>query len=1547
MKKIITFLLIFAIMTTSIFAQSIPVNAKVKDRSNKKTEVKNKKRVIVKYKDNGGMRAFGVQEENKKLSKLKKMKYSKVDIYEVDEEENIDSLVEELNNDEQVLYAQVDHPLTIFDEPLFEQQWALRNSGQDIEKVAGITGIDIELIKAWNITKGEESIVVGVLDTGVDISHTDLGKNIFVNTNEIPYNKIDDDGNGYIDDVLGWDFANDDETVFDSVKYDTHGTHIAGIIAARNNEEGVTGVAPSVKILPLKFINNKVGYTSDAIEAIEYAKQMGVKIINCSFGADKQNPALYDAMKNSDILFVCASGNSGNSTEVEKIYPACFDLPNVISVAAVDNKGQLANFSNYGPDIDIAAPGVNIISTLPEGKYGYMSGTSFAAPFVTGSAALIKSKYFDMTSSEVIGRIEKSVNPLESLNNHVKTSGLINTFAALSYNNNDIDNSANVDEDNDSNSEDKDDIDNEDIALSIQAVSVSASLKEMIHYGEEGINPAIGNFSKSVTDMTTDTPGFKINISRTYNSKDTKKSMMGIGWTFGLEGNIKQDTNNSSLWVVKLPNGSAEVFLRNSNGTYTANDSRSTLEKIFNNTHVLKTKDQYSYGFNKDGYLTYMEDRNGNRITIDVDDKGNIKKLTDQNGHYYTVTYNAKGLISKIEDPINRITRYYYNEEDRLIKVTDPRGNDTKYDYDNGLLVKTTDREGKAFEEIVYEKQSGNNKNKVVEYTNRKGRTNRYFYDTANKTTTIIDDNSREINKWYDSAYYIIKSQDTEGRQTTIEYFLDSSNHNKFGEEKKITDRYGNVTSYERDDKGNITKKINNDGSFCTYKYDYKNNLIEEKDESGRRIFYKYDSRSINIVDEIRPVNGTDDYVNDDQSKLFTHKKYTYFTYAELQQMGAKVKGLLKSTIDGEGHTTVYTYDKNGFIQSVTDPAGNKTKKTYNDIGWLVDETTPSGYKTKYFYDNNGNIEKIVSHKGETTRMIYDKENRNIQTIAPNNYQEQLDGLNFKTPEHIYVDGSGFVSTYDDKGNIVSETDEENNTTEYTYDIYGNKITQKRPNGSIYVYKYDTMNRLTKLLFKNDKDDKETLLEEYIYKILSDGKQYETVKTYFDDTNYAESSLIKDYAGRTVEEIKADGGTIKYVYNKNGTIKSKEDPNHAITYYKYDGLNRLSQEWSPIENDTFAYKEYVYDKTGRVIEEKVGKDKVDYNEIPASDRFSTVTKAYYSNGNLQTETNSSGSKVEYEYDGNGNIIKQTLYEDKDTTRNTLYKYDHRGNIVQKKDYIRAGDLYNNDFANDDEVERVTTYQYDKNNNLIKETSPQNITTSYRYDKLNRQVRAYYKRMDEHDLPALIATITTYNSIGKIKTITDPNGNTTEYEYNPMGHLVKTKQKVTIESNQTEIINQYAYDRAGRKTVEISPENYDKDKTISEMNRIKYIYDPMNRLIAKQEIQKKTGEDTYITTIKKAFQYDNNGNKIKELDGEGYARGSGDNIKDHIITGYGTKYTYNLANQMVTIQDAESQDRNLDFTIKYSYDTMGRKSAETYCDGTIKKYYYDDNSNITT
>jgi subtilisin family serine protease len=314
----------------------------------------------------------------------------------------------------------------------FGQLWALHNTGQ----LDGTAGADINAPAAWDLTTGGD-VTVAVVDTGVDYNHVDLKNNIWTNPADPP-NGIDDDHNGFVDDVHGIDLSNGDSDPMDD---SGHGTHVAGIVGSEgNNGLGTVGVNWKVHLMALKFLNaSGEGSTAQAAEAIDYAINAGAKVINASWGGPAYSFALYKAIKDADnqgVLFVAAAGNEGDNSDTSPEYPAAFDLPNIVSVAATDSDDSLLDFSNYGSrTVDLGAPGDEIYSTVPKqvsaSGYAYFSGTSMAAPFVSGAAALYLARTPQSTVTQVRDALLQSVDPLPSLAGKTVTGGRLDVGKAL------------------------------------------------------------------------------------------------------------------------------------------------------------------------------------------------------------------------------------------------------------------------------------------------------------------------------------------------------------------------------------------------------------------------------------------------------------------------------------------------------------------------------------------------------------------------------------------------------------------------------------------------------------------------------------------------------------------------------------------------------------------------------------------------------------------------------------------------------------------------------------------------------------------------------------------------------------------------------------------------------------------------------------------------------------------------------------------------------------------------------------------------------------
>ncbi len=331
-----------------------------------------------------------------------------------------------------VAYAEPNYIVTaaaIPNDPRFPELYGLDNTGQ----TGGTPDADIDAPEAWDVQTGSD-VVVAVIDTGLDYNHEDIVGNVWTNPGEIPNNGIDDDNNGYVDDVMGWDFVNGDNDPFDD---NDHGTHVSGTIAAvGNNAVGVAGVNWSARIMPLKFLSARgSGTTADAISALEYAVMMGARISNNSWGGGAFSQALYDAIlaaQNAGHLFVAAAGNDGVDTDVTPSYPASYDLDNIVSVAATDDNDALATFSNFGAvTVDLGAPGVSILSTTPANTYSSFSGTSMATPHVAGTAALLLAEDPGLDLVSLKAAIMEGVDPVPALAGITVTGGRLNAAGAL------------------------------------------------------------------------------------------------------------------------------------------------------------------------------------------------------------------------------------------------------------------------------------------------------------------------------------------------------------------------------------------------------------------------------------------------------------------------------------------------------------------------------------------------------------------------------------------------------------------------------------------------------------------------------------------------------------------------------------------------------------------------------------------------------------------------------------------------------------------------------------------------------------------------------------------------------------------------------------------------------------------------------------------------------------------------------------------------------------------------------------------------------------
>lgn len=362
---------------------------------------------------------------------------------------NLDAVIQQLNQNPAVAFVEPNyrrHLRAVPNDPLFGQQWGLQNTGQFIAdsvggNVTGLPNADMGLSRAWNNQTGSKNVVVAVIDDSVDIHHPDLSANIWRNAGEIANDGIDNDGNGYVDDISGWDFVNNDaDPSTDLNRNEGHGTLVAGCVGAvGNNGLGVSGVNWRVSIMAIKAGTD----VASELLAFQYAMSNGAQIVNASWGGPQFSRAESTAvqlLQNAGILLVTAAGNYNTNNDMIPDYPSSLANANVISVGGSDPSDQLVGFSHYGAvSVDLVAPGLSIYTTASPNAgivsggslYAFSSGTSFSAPYVSGVAALLKAQFPKASFQELKGRILAGVTPITSLQGVVASSGRLNAANAL------------------------------------------------------------------------------------------------------------------------------------------------------------------------------------------------------------------------------------------------------------------------------------------------------------------------------------------------------------------------------------------------------------------------------------------------------------------------------------------------------------------------------------------------------------------------------------------------------------------------------------------------------------------------------------------------------------------------------------------------------------------------------------------------------------------------------------------------------------------------------------------------------------------------------------------------------------------------------------------------------------------------------------------------------------------------------------------------------------------------------------------------------------
>ncbi|ARC84676.1 RHS repeat-associated core domain protein [Clostridium argentinense CDC 2741] len=1050
--------------------------------------------------------------------------------------------------------------------------------------------------------------------------------------------------------------------------------------------------------------------------------------------------------------------------------------------------------------------------------------------------------------------------------------------------------------------------------------------------GQEGQTGITGNYSKTFEDIKIELPSLEANLERTYNSNESAtKGSLGNGWRLSFESEIKDIEAKYEIKgkTVTLPDGSIQSF-KEENGKYTPIDNRNELIKNSDGTHELTAKNQVKYGYTASGLLSFIKDKNDNALRIHYNSDRTVKKIDNLLGKIYEFEYRDGNLI-KVSETVNgtikRVVQYNYNSNKMLSSVVDFNGNTVyEYKYDANKKLSEVIEAGKTIETITYF-DSTDNKGKVKEKTDNYGNKLTYNYDNKNRVLEIKDSKGRITKQLYNISLFLAAETDPEGRITIMDYDANDEGVSEVEEVVKKFDKLGNVTSYTRDKKGNIIKEVNPDLTVTEREYDEKNNIVKEVIKEAdmavaRNISYEYDKEKKNLIKKTEKVNP-----NDNNEEAIT--TYEYYDANDPINDGCKLKGLVKSVKNPEGGVEVYTYDRYGNKKSITNPENKTVENTYNDLGFMIKSESAKGVEKEFAYDNKGNLERTIVKGGEeTTRTVYDSLGRKVKEVSPNLYNASLDNIY----SHAYNGDHGVRYTYHNNGNIKTIINEENNQATYDYDIYGNKIYEKLPSGVIYTYEYDSVNRPIKKYIKKSEDVNAVLLEEYEYEIVNTVKGIGTkkaIKTYLDESNYIKTYVITDYKDREVKVINSDGTAYAKSYDALGNIAYERDARGNTSYYKYNGLNKISSRYEALEDEDgdvkYIYKGFEYDKNGNLIKETMGKDLVFSGEIP--EEIFEKNYEYFKDGMLKAEHDNEGRGKEYEYDKDNNLSKEFSYIENEGDFIIIgYANNKLGLPFKKYEYIKKCDIYGNNISDKTLMDIMTEYEYDKNGNLISETKGSGNKITYSYDNKNRKISESKTLIDENGNKVEAAKHITYNSLDQIESETDYNGNVKRYSYDSKGMLLS-------ETNAKDEITNYTYDRMGRLIEKTTP----KDKISNSKTR--YAYDSRGRVVTEEKL---IGSE-YI--VIKAYMYDVCDNVIKEVDGLAYKNAEGESKEEKIRNAYGKEFRYNLGNMLQEELDPVSKENGLEFSKKYRYDGLKNLIKETDAKGNSIVYSYNGVGNL--
>ncbi|MDF2545537.1 MAG: repeat protein [Anaerosolibacter sp.] len=1114
-------------------------------------------------------------------------------------------------------------------------------------------------------------------------------------------------------------------------------------------------------------------------------------------------------------------------------------------------------------------------------------------------------------------------------------------------------------------------------------------------FSEDPVNLATGNFTYSYEDFKIG-GSQPISFVRFYNSRDQYTGDLGMNWHHSFEYRL-QDMGDGTVKII-FYDGHRESYTMNSNGSFESPEGNlNKLKKNSDLTYTLTMDNKWQYHFNERGELTSIVDNNGNKTSMFYEDmllkevrndsgyillqyykEGRIRKISDQTGRYVEYNYDGDDLIS-YRDPEGNVIEYRYDGEHQLTRIISPLkdgsvhnvydnkgrvieqtlADDSKmyFSYDEAKRTTTlTERDGSEtvykydenfrITEIIYpdgvEKKVFNGDGEVETYTDKRGFTYTYGYDSRGNVTSVKDP----------MGYFTTYTYDQNNKMTSITYpdgkTYDFS-YDERGNMRTSTDPLQRTSEFQYNAKGLPYKLIQSDGSYIEMRYDNKGNVYEMVDPLGYVTKYEYDE--LNRVKAIVEPEGN----------------RTSYEYTKT--------GKIKKVTDAEGNTASYVYNANGMVKQVTDPNGNVTTYEYNKGDQLIKMVDPLKGITEFEYDRMGNVNKVIDANGGITTYIYDSQKRLTSVKDPENYTyeyqydpngnmikaidpkqneinyeydalnrlEKVKDANLAETKYEY-DAVGRIKKltnalnhtieydYYDDGKVNTVKDEMNNITSFTYNELGLVETVTDAKGAVTRYEYNSLGKMTKLT------DPEGAVTEWKYD--KNGNVKTTIDPLGNQTSYNYNRL-----NRVKTITNALGHSRSFEYTKMGQVAAATDENGNRTEYKYDARGNLIEVIDAKGHST----KYVYDKLGNLTEihqrrsldeqTTAGFTQASLLSVPVNQ---TVTDGVYTETENVEEQTVAGSVygsgedtplITQPENGQatvaGAVYAQMLSPFTDL-QSTFFTYDKRGLLTEAQD--AAG--------------KVTVYEYDENGNLISQKDRDGYNTTYDYDpnnllkKINynneKQVEFKYNPLGQMTEMRdwLGTTKLDLDPLGRILKVTDFDNRITEYTWSPTGE----KKSITY-ADGTQV--SYGYDLTGRltsvrdhfgklTTYQYNPLGNVMEKILPNGSKTKYDYDSVSQITELKELSP-TGQ----VTDRYKYYYDPAGNKIKiskernDLDIEAAAGEEWEEIT----------YKYDPLNQLTEVMKNNQENR------KYFYDTLGnRVRMEEWSGSEVKdaiNYQYDE------